>query len=51
MAKDSRVPEKPPVDAALREAFKAVEAQPVPARIVEHVAKLAPSKRRTDTRS
>jgi hypothetical protein len=50
MAKDSKTQDRP-VKAALRKAFKAVEAQPVPAALAEHVDQLAAPKRRPDRRS
>ncbi len=45
MAKDSKTRTRPPVKAALRKAFKAVEAQPVPASLAEHLDKLVIAER------
>lgn len=43
--------QSPGVKAALRKAFKAVEAEPVPTRLSDHVERLAGPKRRPDGRS
>jgi hypothetical protein len=51
MKKRSRVDDGPAVDAALRKAFTAVEAQPVPAAVAGHVDRLAAPARRPDRRS
>ncbi|MCS6625545.1 hypothetical protein N0B44_21775 [Roseibacterium beibuensis] len=51
MAKESRSPDKPAIDKTLRDAFKAVEAQPVPDSLAGHVDRLAAPKRRPDGRS
>lgn len=40
-----------PVDAALSRAFRAVEAQPAPAELAEHVEQLAIRSPRPDSRS
>ncbi|HYC75212.1 hypothetical protein [Brevundimonas sp.] len=51
MAKDSKIQDRPKVKGALRRAFKAIEAEPVPTAIVEHIEKLTAPKRRGDGRS
>lgn len=50
MAKTPKGPDRP-VDDALREAFKAIEAQPVPPVLADHVGRISAPKRRTDGRS
>lgn len=50
VAKALKGPDKP-VDKTLRAAFKAVEAEPVPASLREHVDRLSAPKRRPDRRS
>jgi len=50
MARAPKGPDRS-VDDALREAFKAVEAQPVPPVIADHVERLTAPKRRPDGRS
>lgn len=51
MSKRPKVPEKPPADEALRAAFKAIEAQPVPDALNQHVDRLTGKARRPDRRS
>ena len=50
MAKEPKRPD-PPALQTLRDAFRAVEAQPVPDALTDHVEKLAGPKRRPDSRS
>ena len=51
MKKHSGVQDGPAVETALRKAFTAVEAQPVPAAVAGHVDQLAAPARRPDGRS
>ncbi len=51
MSKRPKAPDKSPVDKTLSDAFKAVEAQPVPDRILEHLDRLTGAKPRRDRRS
>lgn len=50
MAKAPKGPNRP-VDKTLRAAFKAVEAEPVPETLTDHVDRLSAPKRRPDRRS
>ena len=50
MAKEPKGPGRS-VEAALRRAFKAVETQPVPPGLADHVEQLSAPKRRPDRRS
>jgi hypothetical protein len=50
MAKTPKGPDRP-VDDALREAFRAVEAQPVPPALTDQVARISAPQRRPDGRS
>ncbi len=51
MSKRPKVPAKPAIDQALRAAFKAVESQPVPEGLQEHLHRLSATPRRPDRRS
>ena len=51
MAKDSKSPGRPAIDKTLRDAFKTVEAQPIPKTLAGHVNALIAPKRRPDGRS
>jgi len=50
MAKEPKRRDAPALQ-TLRDAFRAVEAQPVPADLTDHVEKLTAPKRRPDSRS
>jgi len=51
MSKRPKPPAKPTADDALRAAFRAVEAQPVPEALTDHLDKLTGGGRRPDRRS
>lgn len=51
MSKRPKAPTRPTPDKALRDAFRAVEAQPVPDALTEHLHRLASGVRRPDRRS
>ena len=51
MSKRPKPPEKSSADKALRAAFKAVEAQPVPEALNDHLDRLVGAGRRPDRRS
>ena len=51
MEKEPKSPDHPAIDQTLRDAFKAVEAQPIPETLAGHVDRLAAPKRRPDGRS
>lgn len=51
MSKRPKVPAKPEIDQALRAAFTAVESQPVPEALHEHLHRLSATPRRQDRRS
>jgi len=52
MSKRPKAPEKPPAEEALRAAFKAIEAQPVPDALSDHLDRLTGKpRRRPDRRS
>ena len=51
MAKRSGMSDRPLSKGVLRDAFKAIEAEPAPVRLVDHVDKLTAPKPRPDGRS
>ncbi len=51
MTKPPKAPSKPTPDKVLRAAYRAVEAQPVPDALTDHVNRLAEGVRRPDRRS
>ena len=51
MSKRPKAPARPTPDKVLRDAFRAVEAQPVPEALTDHLDKLTGGGRRPDRRS
>lgn len=51
MSKRPKAPSKPTPDKVLRDAFRAVEADPIPDALTDHVNRLADGARRPDRRS